>query len=442
MAVTVAAAAAMVGAIAPTAAADPLPGGLGPCLGDGCPSDWQDPNNMPVTHHDSNINIYVGGDYLVREAAAEAEGKIVTLGRFDMSKRAGASQIYNVGVAGVGSRVPPPDGSDYLTVGGDLSIATGERLLAEEGLNHGVVRYAGNLTGTVIPAAVHEAGATAPYTALRDQLTAASHCYAYDDNEDHRRPATGTVRNDGSETVFTGDGASALQVFALDADLTTGSGGQEGIVFHGVPDGATVLVNVYGSTRDISTYMGSLPQSELRERLMWNFPDATTIGLKGTGQFQGSVLIGQRSSVANLTMSGTNGRFYSAGSLTHSSEGESGGHELHAYPFDGDLPGCGEEPSPTPTPTDTPTPTPTPTPTDTPTPTPTPSDTPGPSPSETPPGPEPTPTHSWPHRPHPGGELPNTGSRGGEWVIGGIAAALLVAGSAATLMARRTRRRG
>ncbi|WNI29329.1 choice-of-anchor A family protein [Streptomyces sp. ITFR-6] len=448
VAVTVAAAAAMVGAIAPTAAADPLPGGLGPCLGEDCPTDWNDPNNGPVVNHDSNINIYVGGDYLVREAAAEAEGKIVTLGRFDMSKRAGVSQIYNVGVAGVGSRVPPPNGSDYLTVGGDLTIASGQRLLAEEMANTGRVRYAQTLSGTVEPntAPISDPDAIVPYADLRGQLTEASHCYAYDDNADHRRPVTGTTVNNGSETVFTGDGTSPLQVFALDADIASGTGGDQGIVFSGVPDGATVLVNVYGTTRDISTYMGSLPQSGLRENLLWNFADATEIGLGGSGQFQGSVLIGQQSSQTELSVSGTNGRFYSAGSLTHTSAGESGGQELHAYPFDGDLPDCDAEPSPTPTPTDSPTPTPTPTDSPTPTPTdtpgPTPTDTPGPSPSESTPGPRPTPTHSWPHRPHPGGELPHTGSRGGEWVIGGIAAALLVAGSAATLMARRTRRRG
>lgn len=450
-AVTVAAVAAAVGVFAPAASAasaDSLPGGLGPCLGDDCPATWPDPNSDDVIHHDSNINIFVGGDYLVREAAAEAEGKIVTLGQFDMSKREGASQIYNVGVAGVGSRVPPPNGSDYLTVGGDLTVQSGKRLLAEEGPQYGVVRYARNLSGTVIPTPVHDADATDPYTALRDQLAAASHCYAYDDNEDHRRPTTGTAENSGSETVFTGDGTSALQVFAVDADLTTATGSQQGIVFNGVPDGATVLVNVYGSTRNISTYMGSLPQSGLREHLMWNLPDATTIGLKGTGQFQGSVLIGQRSSRATLAMSGTNGRFYSAGSLTHTSEGESGGQELHAYPFDGDLPDCGEEPSPSPSPTDE-SPSPTPSPTDespSPAPTPSPSDdSPAPSPSrtESTPAPHPTPTHSWPPAPpHPGGQLPDTGSRGGEWVIGGIAAGLLIAGSAATLMARRTRRRG
>ncbi|MEV0574785.1 choice-of-anchor A family protein [Streptomyces sp. NPDC050392] len=438
-----AAAAVMVGAFAPTAAADPLPGGLGPCLGDDCPPVWPDPNSDPVVYHDSNINIFVGGDFLVREAAAEAEGKVVGLGRFDMNKRAGVSQIYNVGVAGGGSRVPPPNDSDYLTVGGDLTVVSGQRLLAEEGPNHGVVRYAQGLSGTVSPTTVHDPDATDPYSALRDELTAASHCYAYDDNEDHRRPANGTVRTDGSETSFTGDGTSALQVFAVDADLTTAAGGQGGITFSDIPDGATVLVNVYGTTRNISTYMGSLPQSGLREHLLWNFPDANAIGLKGTGQFQGSVLIGQQSSLATVAISGTNGRFYSAGSLTHTSEGESGGQELHAYPFEGDLPDCGEDPSPSPTPTDSPTPTPTPTPTDSPTPTPTPTDTPGPSPSESTPGPQPTPTHSWSHRPpHPGGELPDTGARGGEWVIGGIAAALLVAGSAATLVARRSRRRG
>ncbi|MFF1667786.1 choice-of-anchor A family protein, partial [Streptomyces sp. NPDC058258] len=303
-AVAVTAAAVMVGTLASTAVADPLPGGPGPCPGNDCPTAWPDPSNRTVTEHDSDVNIF----------------------------------------AGVGSRVPPPNDSD------DLTVATGERLLAEEGPNHGAVKYAQNLGGTVIPASVEDPGATAPYTALRDRLTAASHCYAYDDNKDHRRQATGTVQNNGFETVFTGDGSSALQVFAVDADVTSAQGGQQGIAFNSIPDGATVLVNVYGSSRNISTLMGSLPQAGLREHLMWNFPDATEIGLKGTGQLQGSVLVGNRSSTTTLAMSGTNGRFHTAGSLTHTSDGESGGQELHADPFDGDLPTCGEEPTPPPTP--------------------------------------------------------------------------------------------
>ncbi|WP_424861961.1 choice-of-anchor A family protein [Streptomyces sp. MMS24-I29] len=453
--VAVAAAASMVGLVASTATAAPLPGGLGPCLGSDCPTSWNDPNNGTVTHHDSNINIFVGGNFLVREAAAEAEGKVVTLGDFDMDKRPGASQIYNVGVAGVGSRVPPPDGSVYLTVGGDLTVASGERLLAEEGTSHGVVKYARNLDGTVIPTAVQDPDATAPYTALRDRLTRAGQCYAYDDGKDHRRPATGTVKNAGHETLFTGDGTSAIQVFAVDADMTNTQGGQQDIRFEEIPDGATVLVNVYGGSREISTFMGSLPQAGLRERLLWNFPDATSIGLKGAAQFQGSVLVGNPSSVTTLAMSGTNGRFYTAGSLTHTSEGESGGQELHAYPFEGDLPTCGEELTPTPTPT----PTPTDTPTSTPAPTPSETLTPTPGQTSTSPEPVPTTTRSGPHTPgEPGGSggsgepapggsgsggwLASTGLGKGAWMLGGAGALLLAAGSTATLMARRTRRRG
>lgn len=440
-AVAVAIATAVVAMAAPSASADPLPGGLGPCLGSDCPATWDDPNSDPVAHHDSNVNIYVGGDYLVREAASEAEGKIVTLGTFDMDKREGVSAIYNVGVAGVGSRVPPPNGSDYLTVGGDVTVAPDKRLLAEEGTNSGKVAYGGTLTGTVNPldAPRKDPDAITPFTALRDQLTEASHCYAYEGTE--RRAATGTWARAGDTTTFTGDGTSAIQIFDVDADLVPEAVGDTDFVFAGIPAGATVLVNVYGTSRSISSLMGSLPTPGLREHLLWNFPDATSLTLSGTAQFQGSILVGQQSSTTTLRMTGTNGRFYTAGSLTHTSPSESGGQELHAYPFDGDLPSCEPEPTPTPTPTD-PTPTPTdPTPTPTPTdptpsptdPTPTPTD-PEPSPSATTPAPVPSPSRS-------GGQLPDTGSRGGEWVMGSLAAGLVAAGGAAFVAARRARRR-
>ncbi|MEV1044976.1 choice-of-anchor A family protein [Streptomyces sp. NPDC049916] len=461
-AVTVAMAAAMVGVLAPAAGADPLPGGLGPCLGSSCPPDWRDVNSGEVTHFDSNINIFVGGDFLVREAAAEAEGKIVTLGRFDMDKRDSVSQVYNVGIVGAGSRVPPPDGSDYLTVGGDVTVAAGERLLAEEGRHSGRVAYAAGLTGTVNPrtAPRPDPDAAAPFAALRPQLTEASRCYAYEGGE--RRAATGTWRVVRDTTTFTGDGTSAIQIFDVDADLLSTSGGNTGFVFNGIPEGATVLVNVYGDSRRVATYMGALPNAGLRERLLWNFPDATALSLSGPAQFQGSVLVGRPTSTTTLNMSGTNGRFYTAGSLTHTSAGTSGGQEIHAYPFDGDLPTCAPDPTPTPTdptptPTDsTPTPTPTdPTPTPTPTdPTPTPTD-PTPTPTVTPTDPTPTPTPAptdptpapTDHTPHPTpsptdpDELPDTGARGGEWIIGSVAAVLVAAGATVLVATRRARRR-
>ncbi|CAM5228355.1 choice-of-anchor A family protein [Streptomyces narbonensis] len=388
---------ALVGALAVNGFADPLPGGLGPCKPGKCPpSGYPEINSGAVIYRDNNINIFVGGDFLVREAAAEAEGKIVVLGGFDQNKRAGVSSVYNVGIVGAGSRIPPDNGTEFLTVGKDLTVAAGQSLLAEEGTVKGVVEYGGVLSGTVVPTAVHDAAAAAQYTALRGQLTDASQCYAYVGGAP--RTPTGTAENKGYETVFTGDGNSPLQVFNVDFDLESASEGAQDIRFVNIPAGATVLVNVLGADRTVDTNINQLPGG-LRERVLWNFPDAATVKFEGGAQFAGSVLIGNQASTTTVTMPGTNGRFFTTGNLTHASEPTGGGgQEMHAYPFNGDLPACGEPtPSPTPTPTDpTPTPTdPTPTPTD---PTPTPTDpTPTPTdPTPTPTDPTPTPTDPTP----------------------------------------------
>ncbi|MFG2717152.1 choice-of-anchor A family protein [Streptomyces sp. NPDC048416] len=392
-------AAVVVGGVATLGVADPLPDGLGPCKGSNCPELYPDANNGPLAGRDNNINVFVGGDFLVRQAAAEAEGKIVVLGNFDQHKAAGVSQVYNVGVAGVGSRVPPDNGTDFLTTGNDITVAPGQRLLAEEGSTFGVVRHGGTLSGTVRPRTVHDADAAAPYARIRPNLTAASHCYAYVDGKP--RTATGAARNNGNETLFTGDGTSALQVFNVDFDLAGRTGGAQGFLFTGIPAGATVLVNLTGDVREINTYMGMLPAG-LRDRVLWNFPDADEVRLRGSGQFSGSVLVGNADSTTTVTLPGVNGRFFTAGSLVHTSVvGGGGGQEIHAYPFNGDLPNCrGEEPSPSPTPpTPTPEP-PTPTP-EPPTPTPEP-----PTPTPEPPTPTPEPPTPTPEPPTPTPEPP------------------------------------
>ncbi|MEV6202022.1 choice-of-anchor A family protein [Streptomyces sp. NPDC051771] len=482
-ATAVLAAGALVGGLAVTGVADPLPGGLGPCKPGTCPPTYPDINNDDVVWRDNAINVYVGGDFLVREAAAEAEGKVVVLGNVDQSKRADVSQVYNVGIAGVGSRVVPDDDEPFLNVGGNITVATGQRLLTEEGAISGETLYAGTVTGTVVPTPVKSASAVTPYLALRDQLTDASQCYAYVDGAS--RTATGTAVNNGSETVFTGDGTSALQVFTVDFDLETAGGGQQGIVFANIPANATVLVNVLGDDRTIDTYINGLPG--LRDRLLWNFPDATRVKFEGTAQFAGSVLVGNQASTATITMPGMNGRFFTTGNLTHASEpGGGGGQEIHNYPFDGDLPSCDEDPTPTePTPTET-TPTPTePTPTE-PTPTePTPTEPTPTEPTPTEPTPtEPTPTEPTPTEPTPtdptpteptpsptdsadggttdgggsdggygddtgghhgagpggGGELPETGAGTGKIVMGVTAAGLALGGGLLVAVSRRRRR--
>jgi choice-of-anchor A domain-containing protein len=328
----------VVGAGAAPAYAAPLPGGLGPCVPGDCPDPFPPVSNGPFAGRDNGINVLVGDDFLVRGRVAEAEGRIVVLDDFDMDKGSGGSSVYNVGIAGVGSRVPPPDGADFLTAGGDVTVAAGQTLLADGG----VVRRAGAASGQVTGTVVTDPDAVAAYAPLRDQLTNASECYAWVDGAP--RPATGTAVHTSAQTTFIGDGVSSLQVFNVDFDLVGAGGAQQSLAFTNIPEYATILVNLFGDSRTISTFSGGLDDSDpwnaLRNRMLWNFPDAMTVNLQGNANFQGSVLVGEQSSLTTVSMPGFNGRFFTTGSLTHTSAPGGGGEEFHDYPFDGDLPDC------------------------------------------------------------------------------------------------------
>ncbi|MFD0628837.1 choice-of-anchor A family protein [Streptomyces sanglieri] len=197
----------------------PLPGGLGPCIPGSCPDPFPEINNGPIAGRDDAINVFVGNDFLVRGRAAEAEGRVVVLDEFDQNKDPSAGGLYNLGIAGVGSRVAPPVDSGFLTAGGNVTIAAGQTLETTGGQpgERGIVRYAGTQTGTVNGELIQDDAAIEPYAGLRDQLTDASRCYARVDGRP--RTATGTAVNQGTQTLFTGDGTSALQVFNVDFDM-------------------------------------------------------------------------------------------------------------------------------------------------------------------------------------------------------------------------------
>ncbi|WP_240003099.1 choice-of-anchor A family protein [Streptomyces cinnamoneus] len=299
---------------------EPVPAGPGPCVPGTCPETYPEPHSGPFAGRDNGVNVFVGGDFTVRQAAGEAEGRVVTLGAFQMAKGGGVPEYYRVGAAGTGSRVPPDNGLPYLRVGGDLRIAPHQRLLAEEGTASGTVAYAGALTGTVAPKAAHDEAAVAEYRQLREELTSASTCYAYDKGVP--RKATGTAVNQGNRTLFTGDGKSALQVFNVPFDLTGRSDAPQDLVFEAVPRDATVLVNLTnarGSAKKVVNSSATALVGVRRERLLWNIPDAKEIRLTGSGQLDGAVLAGRRAGLTHLTVPVVNGRFFTAGSLTHES---------------------------------------------------------------------------------------------------------------------------
>ncbi|MFJ3787068.1 choice-of-anchor A family protein [Kitasatospora sp. NPDC090091] len=448
-------------AVLTAGSAAPLAPPLGACTGPDCPATWPTPpHNGDFAGRDATINVFTGGDYTVTGRAAEAEGRIVTLGDLTVDRSQGGG-AFNMGVVGVGSRVVPPEGSDFVTVGGDVDVKSGNRILigGSDAAHRvfGNLRHAGDLTGTVnidpTGQAIKDAYAAAPFRGLRTRIEEISTCAG-------RATATGTVTVTNSEATFAGDGRSKRQVFNVDRNLGSATR-QIGLVFTGIPDGATVVVNVLPDDAIINTYTGTgLPGdriTELRPGLLWNFPTATTARLLGGAQFQGSVMAGNPASTTTIAMPGVNGRVYLAGNLVQTG---SGGYEIHSFPFDGDLPDCTATPSPSPT---SPAPSPT---SSSPSPT---STTTSPKPTTTSPKPtsprptSPSPTrtgsgsssasptgattHPTSHRPTShrptsgsptgGAELPSTGGGNAPVVLGLAGAGLLALGGLGVLAARR-----
>ncbi|MGW4894441.1 choice-of-anchor A family protein [Kitasatospora sp. NPDC004240] len=341
----------MTAVLAAGSAAPPAPP-LGPCGGPDCPGAWPPVHNGDFSGRDATISVFTGGDLTVKGRAAEAEGKIVVLGRVTVDKdlSAGPGGAYAMAVVGVGSRVVPPDGTDFVTVGGPVDVRSGNTLYVggrdSRGTAYGNLRHGGTLTGAadIAPSglAIRDDGAAAPFRSVLTRIEELSACVG-------RAPATGTVTVTDRDATFTGDGIGMRQVFEVTGNLGE-AGRQIGLNFDGIPAGATVVVNMLADDPVISTYTGTGlpgdPTTELRPRLLWNFPTATTARILGGAQFQGSVLAGNAAGTTTVAVPGLNGRVHLAGSLIHTG---GGGYEIHNYPFDGELPECEAGPSPSPT---------------------------------------------------------------------------------------------
>ncbi|MGA5816275.1 choice-of-anchor A family protein [Kitasatospora sp. NPDC094028] len=461
IAVATAVAAVPLAAALTVGSAAPLAPPLGACTGPDCPATWPESNNGDFTGRDASINVFTGGNYTVNGRAAEAEGKIVTLGNLTVDKNGGG--VYNMGVVGVGSRVVPPNGSDFVTTGGDVVVARGNAILIGGSDSHGPafgnLRHAGSVSGVVnidpTGQSIQDPNAAAPYQDVLTRIEEVSDCVG-------KAAATGTVDISSSQATFTGDGTSMKQVFNVSQNLASPTGGQIGLVFNNIPAGATVVVNMLGDSPIINTYTGTGiagdQTTDMRSKLMYNFPTATSPQILGSAQFQGSVLAGNPGGTMTIAQPGMNGRVYLAGNLIHTG---TGGYEIHSYPFDGDLPEC-RTPSPSPTspspthPSPSPSPTspspthPSPSPTS-PTPTSPSATSPSASASSTSPsatssssgaGPAPTSHHPSGHHTGGGGELPSTGAGNAPVVFGLAGAGLLGLGGLAVLAARRRGRHG
>lgn len=325
-----------------------------------CPNPYPDVNAVGMLNgRDNAYNVFIGGNLTIGGGAAEMEGKIFVYGNMTLNKTNNGT--YNMGYAGVGTGVLPDALTDWVTVGGNISVPShngttdgtrfiigGTSLGAQD--IRGRLRYKGTLTppldGTFpdpidVPnnsQVINDPGLNlAPFDATFATLATKSSCWGALTSS-----TNGQFLVDSAPDQYrfrSTNGAGGLYVFNVTVDLDRGF--QVPIVFENFPDTATILINLNkAGTGDTITINANdvLGLSDvLRERILWNFPDATTVNFIGNAPFYGSVLIPSRMSTANVSMSGMNGRFIVGGNLNHTG----GGAEFHNYPFRGELPCCG-----------------------------------------------------------------------------------------------------
>jgi hypothetical protein len=329
---------------------------------DTCPPSWPALHAGPPGPFDGNVSVLVGGNLRVSGSAAGAEGTVVTEG--DATFARDVPGAYQVGTTALGSQVTPYAGADMLVVGGSLTGAAGTHVDVGQGLGGDVV-----VGGAVAPDTDLDAhggrldpgvaDATAPFAELAGQLAPKSAAFA-------ALAPTGTVDVEDGAVTMAGDGVSAVQVFAVDgstlgrwanAGQDSGNGDQgrhagrdaaadggellgRSLQLVGVPDGATVVVNLTGPSVDLD--IDSLLSADgqqvdpltdpafagLATHLLWNAPNATSVDVGGLAQLPGSLLVPTAPSTTTLSGLGTNGRILVGGDLVHTGAGE-----LHAYPF-------------------------------------------------------------------------------------------------------------
>ncbi|MBD3107155.1 choice-of-anchor A family protein [Bacillus sp. AGMB 02131] len=140
----------------------------------------------------------------------------------------------------------------------------------------------------------------------------------------------GTVENVYGTLIFTGTNES-LNVFSVTTDQLA-KGKIHGIKFN-VPESATVLVNVFGTSLSMGNlqifYKDSAATGSNAEKWMWNFPELETLDLSGMAIY-GSVLAPD----CTFTPSGS-GNFNGTVVFQNFYNETAGGYESHHYPFKG-----------------------------------------------------------------------------------------------------------
>lgn len=301
---------------------------------------------------DENVAVYAGEDFLATAASAETEGLIVVAGDATFDRTSPGT--FNVGWVGVGSGVAPAPGNVMLAVGGDLAVGASTVLdVGANAIDGGGDLLGGSVQVGGITTPDYEAdgsryrlnngaltqemagAALTPWTGWGAPISAQSADFA-------ALPITGTADVVGAFLTFAGDGTSARQVFRVTSDVLVGVGSAPAIEFTGIPDGASVIVDVTGTAPvtwapnyfaddgvradDLSSPLFGVVAS----RTLWNFAAAASVHLAGTSQVLGSILVPSAGPGTTIRVTASsNGRLYTNGSIVM----DGTGNEHHNYPW-------------------------------------------------------------------------------------------------------------
>ncbi|WP_245536703.1 choice-of-anchor A family protein [Thiothrix nivea] len=306
-----------------------LPTGFGTCEGQYCPASYQSPQNCGLNGADSGYSVFVGGN--LTSNAAELEGLGLIGGNLTLNSQ------YNVGQVGVGSCTTAPWGGDQLQVGGSINDVSKVRLPNTGG------GYRQN--GAGIP------NFTTYVSEAISGLTSISSCLGGFDETADSQVYRGTLLSQWGQVTLDCDSGiktngmcpAGIYLFDQATDIDVGYiSSLDASVFPS--DGsATLIINMTGVSATVRVQSAnSTPTHVISRYLLWNFPNATTVNIEGSSQFDGMVLAPK----ANVTVnaSGMNGRFVAGGDVVHNP----GGSEFHNYDFIGSIPDSCLAPMPAP----------------------------------------------------------------------------------------------
>lgn len=291
---------------------------------------------------DSGVTTYVGGNLTTGSSASEIEGVTVVKGDADITHFSNIG--YLGGGSGSGSAIGKP-GDRVLSVGGDLATSrSGQTLInatAVNGNGGAIVGGAINNPGKVdanpkqqdvgFSAAVGSGSPYNDFTKANNNITQASGTYS--------AMTTNTAAPDASGYGVTLDSInnSATQVYSA---TETTFNKNEAIHFTDVPAGATMVVNISGTSPVLAMQGGvwvngtqfSLHGSNagyIASHIVWNFYEATSVSLQGQDQLPGMILVPNASSTTTVSTH-LNGRVFVNGNLNFGTAGGSG-LETHSF---------------------------------------------------------------------------------------------------------------